>query len=90
MTVNRTTETARDYDRDPEALAWARAKVQRDIGRFREFERHSAARGDADRAEWWGRLAGMLQDGYIGGEGCVIAAFDERLPSLPPRDGPAW
>lgn len=81
------TETAtRDYDRDPEALAWARAKIQRDIDRFRGFANRASRRGDHDRSVQWHKFANFLQMDFIGGEGCKIAAFDERRPSLPPVD----
>lgn len=83
--------TTRDYDRDPEALAWARAKVQRDIDRFRRFEQQSRERGDADLASQWRKMANFLQMDFIGGTGCSIAAFDERRPSLPViDDGGPW
>jgi hypothetical protein len=76
----------RDYDRDPEALAWARAKVQCDIDRFRRFEQQARERGNPDLATQWRKFANFLQMDFIGGEGCSIAAFDERRPSLPPVD----
>lgn len=70
-----------DFDRDPEALAWARAKVQHEIDRMVSFERQAAETGTTDPAQWR-RFSGMLRRSFIGGEGCVIAAFDERLPRL--------
>lgn len=83
-------DVARDYDRDPGALAWARAKIQRDIDRFRKFEAEARGRQDEALASQWRKFANFLQMDFIGGEGCVIAAFDERRPSLPPQAGPAW
>lgn len=72
-----------DFDRDPEALAWARRYVQRHIDKTRRFSEQATVRGDADQASQWRRLANYMQREFIGGEGCVIAAFDERRPQLP-------
>lgn len=71
-----------NYDLDPDALAWARAKVERLINRFADFERQCTEKGDTDRAKAWKRAAWDVRRGLIGGEGCVIGAFDERLPAL--------
>jgi len=75
-----TTDLSR-YDRDPDALAWARAKVQCEIDRFRDFERQATEQGKTDPLQWR-KMANMLRRGFIGGQGCVIAAFDERLPEV--------
>jgi hypothetical protein len=69
------------YDSDPEALAWAREKIQRRIEHYRKFERQAAERGTSD-PDSWRRIAWAMERDFIGGEGCVIAAFDERLPDL--------
>lgn len=71
-----------DYDRDPEALAWARAKVQREIDKLRDFERQCTDRGDAEKAAQWRKMRNLLAMRFIGGTGCVIAAFDERRPAF--------
>lgn len=82
---------AHDYDRDPEALAWARAIVQRDIDRFRRFESKARSEGRDEQASFWRKIANFLNMDFIGGEGCKIAAFDERRPSLPAvDDGGPW
>jgi hypothetical protein len=78
------------YDTDPEALAWARAYVQRDITRFRAFEAAAAGGGNPELASQWRKFANLLAMDFIGGEGCKIAAFDERRPSLPPIGEDAW
>lgn len=70
------------YDRDPEALAWARAKVQDEIDRCRRFAESARAAGQDDQAEMWRRLATRMQHVFIGGDGCVHGYFDERLPAL--------
>lgn len=75
------------FDLDPEALAWARAKVERFIKKMRDFE-EQASRADPpapDRERQWRVFANIAESHFIGGEGCVIAAFDERLPTILPR-----
>lgn len=70
------------YDYDPEALAWARAKVQDEIDRCRKFAESARAAGKPEQGEMWRRLANRMQRMFIGGEGCVMGYFDERLPTL--------
>jgi len=70
------------YDTDPEALAWARAKVQDEIDRCRKFAESARAADKPEQAEMWRRLANRMQRMFIGGEGCVMGYFDERLPAL--------
>lgn len=68
------------FDRDPEALAWARAKVQAEIDRCKQFHASATASDKPEQAETWRRLANRMRRQFIGGEGCTIAAFDERRP----------
>lgn len=68
-------------DSDPEALAWARAKVQNRIDHYRKFERQATEQGSSDPKQWR-LIAWSLERDFIGGEGCVVAAFDERLPKF--------
>ena len=68
------------YDDDPEALAWARAKVEREIARMQDFQRQAKERG-SDPLSWL-RHENLLHRTFIGGSGCVIAAFDERRPAI--------
>lgn len=70
-----------DYDRDPAALAWARAAIQREIDKFRDWEHRDTESGNAERAKQWRMMRNMLDRQFIGGTGCVIAAFDERKPA---------
>ncbi len=78
------------YDRDPDALAWARAKVTDLESRWRKFAESAAEAGHDDQADMWRYLANGVRNELIGGDGCVIAAFDERRASLPPvADGEA-
>lgn len=75
------------FNSDPEALAWAREGVQSMVDKLRRFEKQAreAPFGDRNaeqRAHQWRVLANMLQMDMIGGKGCAIAVFDERLPAL--------
>ena len=70
-----------DFDRDPEALAWARASIQHHIDKLARWEEQAAEQGKTEQAEHWRRVRTYLQRSFIGGQGCVIAAFDERLPA---------
>lgn len=76
-----TTSDAR-FDRDPAALAWARAKVQREVDKLSGWQTIDAAGGEPERSEQWRRHVNHLKRTFIGGDGCVIAAFDERLPQV--------
>lgn len=67
-----------NYDADPDALAWARAKIQRRIDHYRDFERQAKEKGTD--SEIWRNIAWSMERDFIGAGGCVIAAFDERLP----------
>lgn len=70
------------FDRDPDAVAWARAKVEKVRDQFREFQRKAAAAGKAEQSDMWRKMANMLDLKLIGGKTCVITAFDERLPAM--------
>lgn len=71
------------YDTDPEALAWARTKVQAEIDRFANFEQQCRERGDDVKANFWLQAQWSMRASLLGrGEGCVVGAFDERLPQL--------
>lgn len=70
------------FDRDPEALAWARAKIQHEIDRCDKFHASAIAAGKPEQGEMWRRLANRMRRTFIGGEGCAIAAFDERMPDF--------
>lgn len=74
------------YDTDPEALAWARDRVQGFIEKMRRFEEQAKHADPAapERERQWRVFGNMLQDAFIGGSGCVVAAFDERMVTLAP------
>lgn len=68
-----------DYDRDPEAIAWARRKIERSIDMADRGSRESET---GEQRERWRFAAWFMRREFIGsGEGCVITAFDERLPA---------
>ena len=75
------------YDRDPDALEWAREKARDLESRWRRFSESAAEVGNDSQAEMWRYLANGVRSELIGGDGCVIAAFDERRASLPVADG---
>jgi hypothetical protein len=76
-----------DFDRDPEALAWARAKVQAHLNRYETLlaqAKATAAKNPEhmDVVRFWFRLAGVVRRDLTVGTECVHAAFDARLPDL--------
>lgn len=70
------------YDRDPDALAWARSHVQGFVDKMRRFEKQAMERGDAQLESQWRKIANSVSMTFIGGNGCVIGAFDQRLPQF--------
>lgn len=70
------------FDHDPEALAWARTKVQAEIDRCRKFADQADAAHNTEQFELWRRQGNWLERTFIGDGSCVIARFDERLPAL--------
>lgn len=68
------------YDHDPDALAWARARVQASIDRA-EGAAANDQLNDQDRDEWR-RIGAFMRRELLTREGCVHAAFDERLPAF--------
>lgn len=71
------------YDSDPDALAWARERVQHYIDRC---ETWAAAGGP--HAEESEKFAALMHMWFIGsGDGCVLTAFDARRPELAEPEG---
>lgn len=67
-----------DYDLDPDAIEWARGKVQWLIDKADRF-----ADQGGENAEQWRRLARIVHMQLLGsGEGCVITPLDTRLPEM--------
>jgi hypothetical protein len=75
-----------DFDRDPAALAWARTKVQEYLDRLGDFERQATEQGDPITRHGCEVARHLAERHFIGDGGCVIGAFDERLPSIGQRD----
>lgn len=69
-----------DYDRDPEALAWARTKVQAYIDLLADFEKQAKAKHDLLTANGCGVSRLLAQRHFLGDGGCTVGAFDERRP----------
>lgn len=82
------------FDFDPEALAWARSKVEAERDRWRNSAQREGI--DPEVAVRYRRFSNLLDTQLIGGEGCVITPFDARRPdilravgvSAPPRTIP--
>ena len=68
------------FDRDPEALAWARAKVQAYIDRLADFEEQARAKKDPATEMGCGISRLLAERHFLGDGGCVIGVFDERMP----------
>lgn len=79
--------TGSRFDADPEAIAWARAKIEHAIDRAEELEKHNRGTGSPEWAERWRITAKFMRMKLLGGQGCVIAAFDDRLPEWVARLG---
>lgn len=68
------------FDRDPEALAWARAKVQAYIDRLADFEEQANAKKDPATAMGCGISRILAERHFLGDGGCTIGVFDQRMP----------
>lgn len=68
------------FERDPDARAWARQKIQHEMERCRRHAERAEAGGRSEQAEAWRRLAAHMRRAFVGGTGFRLAAFDERLP----------
>lgn len=73
--------TAR-YDTDPDALAWARTRVQHQLDRLAEFEARATETGRTELAHGLSMARRSTEQLLLGGEGCVVGAFDERRPTM--------
>jgi hypothetical protein len=79
------TDNISRFDRDPDALAWARSKVAGIEARYREYAESADRAGKPAEAEMWRYMANGFRHALIG-DGSVIAAFDERRAGLPPSE----
>ena len=72
-----------DYDRDPAAIAWARAKLERTIEQIRGYQRLAIEKGDLELARMWDHRARWIQWNVLGdGTGYAITPFDPRHPQV--------
>lgn len=67
----------RDFDHDPEVLAWARGHVEEFIRRMGTFEQQAAEKGDPVTRLGCGVTALMARQHFLGTEK-IIGVFDER------------
>lgn len=69
-----------DYDRDPEALAWARVKVQEVVGKAEACAANMQLSDEA--REGWRQTALFIRHELVRRDGAAYASFDERWPRL--------
>jgi hypothetical protein len=74
-------QTAR-YDTDPDALAWARIRVQHQLDRLAGFEEHATQSGKTDLAHGLSMARRSTAQLLLSGEGGVVGAFDARRPAM--------
>jgi len=76
------------FDKDPEAIAWARGKIQATVSRYVAFATRASAEGRLGDAAAWRRTADEVRRDLLG-QGHVIGSFDERLPAMKHAADPA-
>ena len=82
MKLVRSGRSSSRFDSDPEALAWAREKIQRRIDHYRDWQTKTLASGNLVANRTWRIVATTMERDFIGAGGCVVGAFDERLPQF--------
>lgn len=70
------------YDTDPDALNWARTRVQHQIDRLAALEERATETGKTELAAGLSMARRSTEQLLLGGEGCVVGAFDERRPTM--------
>jgi hypothetical protein len=70
------------FDRDPEALAWARSKVDVFLTRLVSFEDQAAAEDDLTTVHACRVSRRIAELHFLGDGDRQVGAFDERLPGL--------
>ena len=70
------------FDRDPEALAWARSKVQAYVDRLADFEKQAGEKRDPLTANGCAVSRLLAQRHFFGDGKCTIGVFDERMPQM--------
>jgi hypothetical protein len=66
------------FDHDPDALAWARARVETVTAGWRQLAQRLAAGDMPENAEKWRRIAQITENAFIGGQTDDLGVFDER------------
>jgi len=67
------------FDHDPDALAWARSRVESVTAVMRQHARHAQLSSRPGDAAWWVAVADLLTVELVGDPGCpIVAAFDPR------------
>lgn len=74
-----------DFDRDPAVLAWARTKVQDYLDRLADCEQQAKEQGDPITRYGCEVARHLAERQFLGDGGCVVGAFDERLPDIGQR-----
>lgn len=81
------------FDTDPEALAWARARVTEHLDRL---DRNIARVAYGERWKGAAGASQFIRRALVGDDGCVFAAFDARrsdpalAAALADDDGGPW
>ena len=70
------------YKPDAEATAYAREAVQKAIEYLNERAHSLERRGRLDEATGVRRSVDHIHASLIGGSGCLVGAFDVRIPEL--------
>jgi hypothetical protein len=70
------------YVPDQAAVDWARAAVERVLARMEEHHAWQEANRPLAQAQGYQMAMRWLRRELIGGQGCVIAAFDQRRPEV--------
>ena len=73
------------FDSDPEALAWARLKVQKAVSKAMRASRASRRAGDERRSAQWRFVGVFIDRELLTGDDKGLVAFDTRLPDYVAR-----
>jgi hypothetical protein len=71
-----------DYVPDQAAVDWARECVEHTLADMESHYRWLLANRSAAEADGYRKAFWWLRRELIGGQGCVIAAFDQRRPAI--------
>lgn len=74
--------TGSRYDQDPEAIAWARQYVEGALERLAKAQQYHRENGNDGKADGIKYAEWDMRRHLLGGQGCVVAAFDTRRPEM--------